>query len=121
MDAATPLEGRRILLVEDDYYLATDACSWLVDAGAEVIGPLSTADEALQSIDQHSLDAAVLDINLGSGPTYGIAAELAGRNVPFLFATGYDVIAIPEAFRDCPRVEKPFSGEQLVQAVLKLG
>ena len=63
----------------------------------------------------------MLDINLGLGPTYDVAARLSDRGVPFIFATGYDGAAIPDGFQDRPRVEKPFSGKRLISAVGELG
>ena len=108
-------------MVEDDYYLATDACEWLSRAGADVIGPFSSAEEACRSVADRTIDAAVLDINLGDGASYQVAGDLEQRRIPFLFATGSDEVVIPERFRDCPRVEKPFSSDQLIDAVRQLG
>ena len=67
-----------------------------------------------------SIDAAVLDINLGGGPAFEIARDLNGRQVPFLFATGYDSAAIPDDLERAPRLEKPFGGPALVTAVSRL-
>ena len=115
-----PLQGRRMLVVEDQYYLATDICEWLEKAGAQVIGPVPSAAQARELLDREQVDSAVLDINLGEGPTYEIAKALADRDVPFLFATGYDTAAIPEDYQGRPRIEKPFQGSALVSAVRKL-
>lgn len=111
------LAGRRVLLVEDDYYLATDACQWLEDAGAEVIGPASSSRQALELLGTELPDAAVLDINLGFGPEYKVARHLSDRHVPMVFATGYDASSVPDEFRTAPRVEKPFRQRDLVLAV----
>lgn len=115
-----PLAGRRVMLVEDDYYLAQDAREWLEQAGAEVIGPFASADEACRQLGSTPIDAAVIDINLGEGPTYRVAGELSDQSVPFLFATGYDPSVIPPHLSDRPRLEKPFRGHQLVKAVQTL-
>jgi DNA-binding response OmpR family regulator len=112
-----PLEAHRILVVEDQYYLATDICEWLADAGAKVIGPARDAEQACDLLKSEAIDTAVVDINLGQGATFEIARELSGRRVPFLFATGYDEEAIPAEFKDRARVEKPFRGQQLISAV----
>ena len=121
MTETRSLAGRRILVVEDDYYLASDACDWLRREGAEVIGPFRSTDEAYQALDAGAVDVAVIDINLGEGPTFRLASRLAAAGVPFAFATGYDAVALPENFRDRPRLEKPFTGAQLVRAVSQLG
>lgn len=120
MTSERPLAGRRVLVVEDDYFLATDTCQWLVDAGADVIGPTPDADEACSLIAHEKVDNAVVDINLGAGPTYRVASRLTRERVPFLFATGYDSSALPDEFQSVPRIEKPFHGTQLVEAVTAL-
>lgn len=117
---AQPLQGRKMLVVEDQYYLATDICEWLENAGAKVVGPAPDAERACELLDGEDVDAAVLDINLGQGPTYVVAKELSQREVPFLFATGYDTAAIPADFQGRPRIEKPFQGAALIAAVEQL-
>lgn len=120
MSEEFPLSGRRVLVVEDDYFLATDTCQWLVDAGAEVVGPTPDVQEACGLLDDAPVDSAVVDINLGMGPTYEIARRLNRDRVPFLFATGYDRSALPTQFQDNPRIEKPFHQSDLVKAVITL-
>jgi len=113
----TSLADYRILLVEDDYYLATDACEWLKEAGAEVVGPFASSSQALQLLGGEQVDAAVLDINLGFGPEFEVARHLQRQQVPIVFATGYDASTVPDEFKQSARVEKPFRQAHLVQAV----
>jgi len=111
------LSDCRILLVEDDYYLATDASEWLKEAGASVVGPVASSSQALELLGGAQVDAAVLDINLGFGPEFEVARHLHQQQVPMVFATGYDASTVPEEFRHSPRVEKPFRQAQLIEAV----
>lgn len=121
MIANQGLEARRVLVVEDQYYLATDICEWLTEAGAEVLGPVRKVEQARDLLKREAIDLAVVDINLGTGPTYELAEELTARAVPFLFATGYDQSAIPSEFQGAPRIEKPFNERDLITAVKALG
>ena len=114
------LQGRRVLVVEDQYYLATDIAEWLAAAGAEVVGPAPDADKACELLKTQPVDSGIVDINLGQGPSFDVASRLTEHGVPFLFATGYDQIAIPETFERVPRLEKPFNGAALVHAVRAL-
>jgi CheY-like chemotaxis protein len=62
------LAGRKVLVVEDEYFLADDVAKGLEANGAEVIGPVGDIDGALDLIeDSEGLDAAVLDLNLPGG------------------------------------------------------
>jgi DNA-binding response OmpR family regulator len=116
-----PLEGCNILVVEDQYLLATEVCEWLQGAGAKVVGPAPDSRQACALLDSEPVDMAVVDINLGRGPAYEVATRLRERDVPFIFATGYDRQAIPEEFTSAPRLEKPFKERELVAAVGRLG
>jgi len=107
-----PLEGLRVLVIEDDYYIATDEQQALQGAGAVVIGPCAQASDAV--------DCAVVDINLGRGPSFEAAATLRRRGIPFLFTTGYDAGAIPREFADVPRLEKPIREADLVAAIIRM-
>jgi hypothetical protein len=63
---------------------------------------------------------ALLDINLRGEPLYPLAEALRARGVPFLFLTGYESLAIPEAWRGAPRIEKPFEAATLLGALAHL-
>lgn len=110
---AADLRGRRVLVVEDDYIIASDLAFVLEDRGVEVIGPAPSVEEALKLIAEVELDGAMLDINLGKETSYPIADALTKRDVPFIFVTGYDVIVVPTAHADVPRLEKPIRAETL--------
>jgi DNA-binding NarL/FixJ family response regulator len=120
MHEGRSLAGLHVLVVEDQYLLARDVAEWLEDAGAHVVGPVPDSKQACHLIDHEDLKAAVVDINLGQGPAYEVASKLAERSVPFLFATGYDRAAIPDEFINTPRLEKPFKGADLVEALKAL-
>ncbi|MCR0983096.1 response regulator [Roseomonas populi] len=118
-----PLAGRRILLVEDEYLIAETMEEWLGRAGADVIGPVPSVEQALALIEMEAgaLDGAVLDVNLGRGKTaYPIADRLIELGVPYLFATGDVRIIDDAAHRERPRLEKPISQAQLLGAVQAL-
>ena len=120
MTVEQPLQGKRILIVEDDYYLATDEKALLEGAGASVVGPVSRRFKESDLADAGPLDGAVVDINLGKGPTFELARVLSERGVPFVFVTGYDEAVIPENFSAVPRLEKPIRGRELVAAFTQL-
>ena len=107
--------GLSILLVEDQMVIALDAQSMLEDAGAGHVEAFSNAADALRLIAATPPEAAVLDVNLGSGTSFSIADELAGRGIPFVFATGYsDQMNIPPRYRETVVVQKPYTADSLV-------
>ena len=114
------LDGRRILVVEDDYYLATDTARALRGAGAEVIGLCATEADARAELEEQRPDAAVVDINLGLGPSFKLAERLKDRGIPFVFTTGYDAEVIPAEFEQVERLEKPLQLRQIIDAVARL-
>ena len=66
------------------------------------------------------LDGAILDVTLRGEFVYPVAEELIIRNIPFVLASGYGAWALPEAFRDRPRLTKPFTGRQLQEQVVAM-
>ncbi|TNC11666.1 response regulator [Methylobacterium terricola] len=103
----------RVLVVEDEYFIADDISRALVRHGAEVVGPVPTVEEARRLLVAHPLDLAVLDINLRGELVYPLVAELDRRGVPVVFATGYDTAAIPSDYGAIPAWSKPFDYEVL--------
>jgi DNA-binding response OmpR family regulator len=60
---------------------------------------------------------AILDLNLGSAPTYPVADILRDKGVPFIFATGYGSDRLKVAYADLPTLQKPFTQETLGHAI----
>lgn len=110
------LAGRRILIVEDEAFVADSLKLYLEQRGAVVVGPAPTIGEALTLIgDAQGLDWAVVDLDLQGKRAYPVADALLGRGVRFVFITGYGPESIPERFAAIPRRAKPFDSEELVQ------
>ena len=116
------LEGRRILVVEDDYLLAQLLVDVLEEAGARVVGPIGWMEEAVAFVEGNTerLDAAVLDINLHGARSYPVADALALVSVRFVFTTGYGAGSIESRYSHHPRCEKPFDESALIAALAGL-
>lgn len=114
------LQGRRVLIVEDEPLVATDLEEQLTSAGAVIVGPAASIDRALHLIAESTFDVALLDGNLGGHGVEEIAAALTRKNIPFAFATGYGPEGLPESFRDARVLRKPFSEEQVISTVAGL-
>ncbi|MDA9410683.1 MULTISPECIES: response regulator [unclassified Bradyrhizobium] len=112
------LSGRRVLVVEDEYYLADDIGRALRSAGADVAGPVGEVEDALRILHDGSIvDGAVLDVNLRSETVYPIAQELRTRQVPFVFTTGYDPVSIAPQFQDVALWEKPIDIASMIRGL----
>lgn len=121
MTGAPDLTGKIVLVVEDDYYVASDTATALRGAGAEVLGPCPTEEDALRILEEETPSAVVLDLNLGGGgPRFEIAYELVRHGTPFVFLTGYDPDVIPDELANVVRLQKPIALIEVVQAVSKL-
>jgi CheY-like chemotaxis protein len=106
--SAAPLSGRRVLVIEDEYFLADDIARALRELGARSVGPVGEFEDAASLLDTDvTIDAAVLDINLRSDMVFPLARTLRARKVPFVFTTGYDRRSIEAEFGDVRLWEKP--------------
>ncbi|MDR9775996.1 helix-turn-helix domain-containing protein [Rhizobium hidalgonense] len=109
-----------VLVIEDDYALASDLRSDLTDIGLKVVGPAPNVEKALKYIEDFpQIDVAILDINLGGSMVFPVADELSRRNVPFFFATGYSREVVPPRFADRIFVEKPLDKAAIYHALLE--
>jgi CheY-like chemotaxis protein len=112
------LAGKRILVVEDEFFIAEMTREMLADWDAVCIGPAYTLAEAMELVETRALDAAVLDMNLRGDPVDTIADALAVKGVPFVYVTGYAGVGTgPIA---APVLGKPIDGEDLRAVLLSL-
>jgi DNA-binding response OmpR family regulator len=114
------LEGIKVLVVEDEFLVATLIEEMLQTAGCIVSGPIPRLSEALAAVNHESYDAAILDINLGPERIDPVADVLSRRKIPFLFVTGYNVGALPNGHTQRPRLCKPFKMADLLDALTAL-
>lgn len=116
--SARVLSGRKVLVVEDDYFIADETRRMLATNGAEILGPTASVDETLALIAAApQIDAAVLDVNLRDVAVFPVADALAARGVPFVFATGYERSAIPARYAHVQHYEKPVAADALTRAL----
>lgn len=110
-----PLSGARVLIVEDEYYLADDLSRHLSQAGAEVVGPVGSLAEAETAVAEGQFDFAVLDMNLRGDFSHAVAERLGDARIPFIVATGYGQESLPGSLKNVPRLEKPYTPHQVLE------
>jgi CheY-like chemotaxis protein len=115
--AADKLSGQRVLIVEDEYFLAQDLAEYLNHLGVEVVGPVGTVTDALELLHYADIQGAVLDINLRGERVYPVADVLEQKQVPFVFASGYGGELEPNAYTDIPRCIKPLDFAELANTL----
>ncbi len=118
---AKVLQGRRILVVEDEPLVAMLIEDLLEAEGCVVIGPAPRVADALRLAATERLDGALLDVSLDGETAYPVADALKASGVPFAFVTGRGAGGLIEAHRGSPLILKPFDPQSFggdVAAVL---
>ncbi|MBY2968132.1 response regulator [Rhizobium leguminosarum] len=111
------LSGIRVLIVEDEGFVALLIEDMLQDLGCETVASVAGLQEACAIAETAEIDLAVLDVNLAGQHSFPVAEVLRERGVPFLFSTGYGTSALPSEFSGCPVLAKPFSAKAFEQTL----
>ncbi len=115
------LSGVRVLVVEDEFLIMVELVALLEEAGAEIVGPCSSVQQALTAASHETFSAAVLDMRLGSELVSPVARELAHRGVPFIFYTGQaQSDPVLAEWPDVKVVAKPAASNQIIDAIVRL-
>jgi CheY-like chemotaxis protein len=111
------LDGQRVLVVEDEALIAMMVEDMLVELGCVVAGTARDAAQALELAHRTSLDAAILDLQLGDGDSYGVAEEFIRRGIPIIFSTGSTASELRPGYETMPFLSKPFETSDLETAL----
>ncbi|WP_222876451.1 response regulator [Terrihabitans soli] len=112
-----PLEGRRVLLVEDETLVSMLMEDILMDFGCILVGTAARLEDALARAREAAIDIALLDVNLAGKRSFPVADILAERGIPFLFVSGYGEQALEAPHQNRPVIQKPFSPESIGEAI----
>lgn len=112
------LQGRQILIVEDSPVVAPFTADVVGELGCTVIGPAPNMAVARQLLEEEQFDAAIMDIHIRGERVFPLLEVLEARGIPFVLSSGYADWAIPDKWQDRPRLQKPYTIDQ-VEAALK--
>ena len=83
-------------------------------SGISVVGPFGTIDEAMCAASEISVDAAILDINLGGQSVYPVVDLLMAKGVPTAFISGYGAESVDRRYEHIPLMQKPIDRQVLL-------
>ncbi|MGF9567763.1 helix-turn-helix domain-containing protein [Neorhizobium sp. BT27B] len=110
--------GNRILIVEDDYLIASQMATNLAKEGIVVVGPSASVESALAQIaETPTIAGAVLDVKLGEELVFSVADELERRDIPFVFATGLEPDIIPKRHASKVVLRKPVEERSILKVL----
>ena len=115
-----PWHGGRVLVCDDNLLMAEVVAEFLCECGLVPMGPVGRLESAMQMARERALDGAILDINLNGRPCFPVCAILSARRIPFIFLTGYPLVAIPIEYRGAPLVAKPFEPIELMEILARM-
>ncbi|MBV8805333.1 MAG: response regulator [Sinobacteraceae bacterium] len=113
------LAGYRVLVVEDDYFVAQDLCVTLREHGATVFGPAPSIASARNLASTLRPDCVLLDINLDGEHAFELARELQAGGTRTVFTTGYDASFVPMSLRSTLCLQKPIDAGALLRGIRK--
>lgn len=111
----------RILVVEDEFIIASYLEGLLADLGHTDVLLASSLEAGERLIDSAHPEFAVLDVNVGPHLVFPLAATLAQRAIPFVFATGMPRDRFPKEWRACCILAKPVDRAALSAALSASG
>jgi len=115
------LNRRRVLVAEDEPFIARALALAVEDADGEVVGPVASVAEGLAVLSREPVDAAILDVRLTDRDVAPIARALLARGKVVVFHTGSAVPdEITEQFGNVAVCPKPMASERVVNRLAGL-
>ena len=108
------LEGRSILVVEDQPLVALDITQQFEATGA-ALTTTNTLKHALILVEHDGLAGAILDHALGDGDSSLLCARLKERGIPFMIYSGFNTVG--GACAGALHIDKPAADGELVAAM----
>ena len=115
--AKPQLKGRRILVIEDSPVVAPFTADVLAELGCTVVGPAPNMAAARELVEAGEFDGALVDVHIRGERVFPLCEMLNARNVPFVFTSGYADWQMPEKWQDRPRLQKPYTVDQVEEAL----
>jgi DNA-binding NtrC family response regulator len=113
-----PLEGIRVLLLEDEALVFLDQQDTLLNMGCEVVGGQSIS-EAFAAMEEGPINIGLLDVNISGNMSYPVAEELLRRGVPVVFTTGYQSVGLDGKWAGFHFCEKPCTPKDIQALIIK--
>ncbi len=117
MSGAGNIKGMRVLIVEDEFFIADDLARAIRSNGGSPVGPVGTIREAEEMIRHSPVDAAIIDLNLRGEMASEFIKKLAASGRPCLIVSGYGGDAVPDSVRAISRLEKPVSPALVIETL----
>jgi CheY-like chemotaxis protein len=117
MEQQSPLAGKRIFLFEDSPVIAEFTCDVLDDLGCTVVGPAPNLAAAREMVETEEFDAALMDVRIRGDRSFAICEMLDAKGIPFVFTSGYADWQLPEKWQERPRLQKPYTIDQVQEAL----
>jgi DNA-binding NtrC family response regulator len=114
------LQGRKILIVEDEAPIALSLAAAVSQAGGTVVGPAPSVAASFGLMADHTLDGALLDIRLRGETSFPLADVLSVLGIPFVFVSGLSSALMPYTHRDRPLFDKPYNTRDVISALAGL-
>jgi CheY-like chemotaxis protein len=112
----------RVLVIEDEFLVAAAIETVLQAMGHDVLGPVATVEAAIATLGKDAIpDVAIVDLNLRGKASAPVAEELSRLNIPFVFATGYEVDKdLKQRFPAAHWLRKPYTDRQISASLAAL-
>jgi DNA-binding response OmpR family regulator len=112
---------RTVLVLDDEVRVATSVVDLLSEFGLRVAGPFRSNATALAYLSDHTIDAAILDLNVADGTSGRTAERLIELQTPFLVVSGSPkASSIGPEFRNAAWLDKPFGEAALIAQISRL-
>jgi len=108
----------RVLILEDDPFIALDLQAIVEGDGHEVVGSFESIADAFVHLGD-GFDCALLDIDVADGKSFGIAAELMERQIPFAFVSASRPSDVPQHLKGATFIPKPFEENAILRTIEK--
>lgn len=111
------LEGH-CLVVEDNMVIALDASDMLSALGAPHVHTASSVADGLAIVSKHTIDLALLDVNLGDETSIPVIEKCQEMGIPTILATGYGADQdLLTRFPTMPVLNKPYNSDGLTRMI----